>query len=292
MKTEVKKIDGTKRQLSIEVSGDIVKNKFEEVFKKIAQEAKVAGFRVGHVPRDILEKNFSSAACDLVLKELLPDIYKKAIEKEALEVIEMPAISDVKLERNMLSFKAEVEVSPEIKLKNYKGVRLAYKRIEVNPDEIKRSIDSLKESRKIDNLDDNFANGLGYCSLSELEKSIEAQLFTQKQNQERKTREDEVIKSITKDLDFKVPQSMANRQLQELIRQAKLDMALKGLSREKIDEQEKPLAEQLTPAAKQQVKVYLVLSEIAKKENIALDEHMPAKVIEFLLKEADWKEAS
>ena len=60
MKTEVKKIDSTKREVSIEVSGEIVKNKFEDAFKKLGKEAKVPGFRVGNVPRDILEKNFSS----------------------------------------------------------------------------------------------------------------------------------------------------------------------------------------------------------------------------------------
>ena len=29
-----------------------------------------------------------------------------------------------------------------------------------------------------------------------------------------------------------------------------------------------------------------------EKENIALDDHMPRHVMEFLLKEADWKEAA
>ena len=47
MKTEVKKIDATKREVSIAVEGDIVKNKFEDVFKKIGLEAKVPGFRPG-----------------------------------------------------------------------------------------------------------------------------------------------------------------------------------------------------------------------------------------------------
>ena len=48
----------------------------------------------------------------------------------------------------------------------------------------------------------------------------------------------------------------------------------------------------MRPEAKRQVKVYLVLSEIAKKENIPLDDHMPHQVMEFLLREADWKEVS
>ncbi len=81
---------------------------------------------------------------------------------------------------------------------------------------------------------------------------------------------------------------MVHRQLQELLRQAKMDMAMKGAPREKIEEQEETLSEQLRPDAKRQVQIYLIMSEIAKKENIALDDHMPAKVIELLFKEAQW----
>lgn len=290
MKTEIKKVGDNKSEISVEIGGDIVKNKFEEVFKKIAKDAKVKGFRQGNAPRDILEKQYSSFAHEQVLKELVPDAYNQAIGKEGLDVVGMPDIADVKLERDSLSFKATVEVSPEIKIKDYKGIKVGGKKIEVSPDEIKRGIDSLKESKKADNADDAFAWGLGYPSLLELEKYIETQLYIQKQNQERKKREDQIIGHISKGLNFNVPQSMVNRQLEELLRQAKLEMALKGLPPDKIDEREKSLVQELTPVAQQQVRIYLILSEIAKKENIPQDDHMPSKVMELLLREADWKE--
>jgi FKBP-type peptidyl-prolyl cis-trans isomerase (trigger factor) len=290
MKTEVKKLDSTKREINIEVEGDVVKNKFEDAFKEIAKDAKVPGFRAGNVPRDILEKNFSSHAHEMVLKGLIPDLYNQAIEKEGLEVLELPDISDVKLDRMSLSFKATVEITPEIPVKNYKGLKVEYKKIEVAPDEIKRSIDSLKESRKIYTVDDNFARGLGYPDLPRLEAAIERQIYLQKENIERQKIESGLIESILKDLDFKLPASLVARQLEDLIRQTKVDMALKGAPREKIDEQEKTLREHLEPEAKRQVRVFLVLSAIAKKENIPQDDHLPHHVMEFLLKEAQWKE--
>jgi trigger factor len=289
MKTEVKKVDATKRELNIEVSGDVVKNKFEDIFKKISQEAKVPGFRPGHAPRDIIEKNYSSAAHEQVLKELIPDVYNEAIKKEGLEVVELPEISEVKLDRNILSFKATVEVNPQINLKEYKGRKISYKKPTVSPDEIKRFIDSLKEARKLETLDDSFAKSLGYPDLQELEKALERQILIQKDNQQRQNLEGEIIEGLIKDLDFKIPQSLLSRQLQELVRQGKLDLALKGVAREKIEEQEKILLKELEPEARKQVKVYLVLSEIAKKENIPLDDHMPRRVIELLLREASWE---
>jgi len=292
MKTEVKKLDGTKREISISVNGDIVKNKFEDVFKRIAQEAKVPGFRQGHAPRDILEKHYSAHAHERALKELVPDVYNEAIGKEGLDVIELPEISEVKLDRNNLSFKATVEVSPEIPINNYKNQKINYKNITVTADEIKRDTDYLKESRKLDSVDDNFARSLGYPNLTELEKAVERQILLKKDNQERQRIENELIDNLIKDLDFKIPQSLIRRQLEDLVKQAKVELALKGMPREKIDEQEKKLSSELEPEAKKQVKVYLVLAEIAKKESIPLDDHMPRRVMEFLLKEAEWQESS
>jgi FKBP-type peptidyl-prolyl cis-trans isomerase (trigger factor) len=119
---------------------------------------------------------------------------------------------------------------------------------------------------------------------------MERHLLIQKDNEARQKMENELIEALTKDLDFKVPQTLVNRQLQDLMRQAKVDLALKGVERKKIEEEEQALNKELEPEARKQVKVYLVLSEIAKKENMPLDDQMPRRVMEFLLKEADWQE--
>ena len=289
MKTEVKRIDNNTREINVEVSGEVVKNKFEEVFKRISSEAKVPGFRPGHAPRDILEKQFGAAAHEQVLKELIPDIYNQAVNNEKLDVIELPQISEVKLDNDTLSFKAKVEISPEIDIKDYRNIPLNYKNVSVAQDEVKRSIDSFKESRKLDKLDDSLARSLGYPSLAELEKVLEKQIFLQKENNQRQKLESEIIDNLLKGLDFKLPQSLVKRQSEDMLRQAKIDLALKGVPREKIDAQESKMREELEPEARNQVKVYLVLSAIAKKEAITLDDHMPRKVMEFLLREANWK---
>lgn len=288
-KSEVKKIDATKRQVFIEVEGERIKKKFEEVFAAIAKEAKAPGFRPGHVPRDILEKNYSQAAHEQVLKELIPDVYNEVIAREALDVVELPEISEVKLERSKLSFTATVDISPEIKVADYKGIKVKYEPPAVTPEDIKRYLDSMKESRKIETIDDGFARSLGYPALSGLEKSLERQVTIQKENQQRQKMEAQIIEKITQGLDFKLPASLLQRQLQEMLRQAKLDLALKGVPRAKIDEQETAMLAELEPEAKKQVKIYLVMSAIAKKENIPVDDNMPRRVMEFLLKNADWK---
>jgi len=288
MKTEVKKLDSTKCEINVAVNGELVKNKFEEVFAQIAKEAKVPGFRPGKAPRDVLEKHYAAIVHEQVLKELVPDVYNQAITAEKLDVIELPQITDVKLDRSNLSFKATVEVTPEIAVKNYKQQVINYKEISVSPDEVNRQIDAVKESAKAQNLDDQFSRSLGYPNLPELRKAVERQIFMTKENQERQRIENELIENITKGLEFKLPAALVERQTQDMLRQTKIDLAMRGLPRDKIDEQEKLLLEKIQPEAAKQVKIYLILSQIAKKENIVIDDHMPAKVMEFLLREANW----
>ncbi len=289
MKTEVKKIDAIKRQISVAVSGEIVKNKFEDVYKSVSKEAKIPGFRPGHAPRDMIEKQYSSLIHEQVLKELVPHVYEEAVNQEKLDVLELPQISDVRLDKENLSFTATVEVAPEIKVRNYKGIKLVFKKASVSADEVKRSIDSLKEARKAEVVDDKFARSLAYPELAQLEKSVERQILMRKEEQERAKMENQIAEAITKDLDFNLPSSLVSRQLADLVKQAKLDLALKGLTREQIEEHDKGLRAEFEATAKKQVKVYLVLAEIAKREAIAFDNQMSTRVMEFLLKEADWQ---
>lgn len=288
MKTEVKKIDSTKREIDIEVSGDIVKNKFEEVFKKIGQEAEIAGFRPGKAPRDILEKHYSSIAHEEVLKSLVPEIYNKAIESENLDVVDLPKISEVKLNKDTLSFTATVEIKPQIQLKDYKGIKINYKDIEVSQEEVKARVGSIKESRKIENIDDSVAKSLGYPTFLDLEKAIKAQIYLQKENEQRIKIEQDIIKHLIKEADFTLPLSLVERQLKDMVSRGKIELALRGVSEEDISKQEDKLSEQLKPEAEKQVRIYLILEAIAKKENITLNDQMPARTMEFLLREANW----
>ncbi len=289
MKAEVKKLDSATREIAVEVSGDAVKNKFEEVFKKITQEAKIKGFRPGHAPRDLIEKEYSHVAHEQVLRELIPEVYQQVLDEEKIEAVDYPQISDVKLERSSLSFKARVEVNPEINIKNYRGVKLSYSKSVVSADELKRNLDSLKESRKIDVLDDAFAQGLGYPALEELKSVMERQIAVNKDNAQRHDIEHQLIDSLTKGLDVKLPQSLVAKQLEDMLRQTKVDLALKGVPKEKIVEQEAALRKEIEPQARKQVLVYLVLASIARAENIPVDDHMTHKVMEFLYKNAQWE---
>ena len=297
MKVEAKKLDASKVQLDIEVPQETVKKKFEEVYEKVGKEARIPGFRPGKAPKDILEKHHGRLIQDEVIKGLIPEAYRGSIEREKIDVVEMPEISQVKLESNILSFRAVVEVKPQIEIKDYKNIKLKYKKTAASPEEIDKSLDSLKETHKaclpagkVSALDDKFAKGLGYKTLANLRSSIERRLLTQKEDEVRRQLQEDLLKQILDKARFRVPPSLIAQRLEELVKDAKVQLALRQVPREQIASHDEKLRKELQADAEAQVKTFLVLEEIAKKENITDTERLTQRTIEFLLSEANWME--
>ncbi len=288
MKVQTKKINGTKVELDIEVPQEIVKKKFDQVYEQIGKEAKIPVFRPGKEPRDILEKHHSRLAQEEVIKNLIPEVYADSIEKEKFRVVDLPQISDVKLQSNILSFKASVEVLPEIEVKDYRNIKLDLKKTAVAPEEVDNVLDELKASHNGNQIDEKFARGLGYRTVDEMRSSIQRQLWQEKERAARYNLQDSLVQQIVGRVKCAVPQSLVNKRLQELVRQAKAQMLMRGSTKEEAEVKDPEMRKQLLQDAQLQVKSFLVLQEIARKENIPQEDNVSEKVIQFLLSEADW----
>lgn len=288
MKTEVKKIDQHKRELSVEVQGEVITEKFNQVYDKINKEAKVPGFRAGKVPRDILEKHYSAVAQQEALKELLPEVYNQALDHAQLEPVNMPEISEVNLGKENLSFKANLEVKPNIDLKNYLGLKVGFKALEASEEEINKAIDNLKKNYT-DMPEEDLAHSLGYPGPGALKNVLEKQIYLEKARSQQAAIENKIIEELLGQVNFQAPSSLISQQLERFLKQAEVDLALRGMNKEDIEKQRPKMQENLLPQAEKQVRVFLVLEEVARRENIPRDDKMIQKVIEFLLRKADWK---
>lgn len=289
MKRELKKIDATKRELLVEVFSENFRKKFEEVYKKVSPDLKVQGFRPGKAPRDVIEKHFGQALRQQTIEEIIPETINKIIEEDKLELLDTPQISDIKWVNDTFSFKANFEVKPEISIDKYKGIKIKSEKIEVTDTEVDNFLNKLKEEKKLDSIDDNLPHMLGYSDLASLKEVIKFELWTQKDNQRKANIEGAIIKEISENAKFVLPESLVERRLKELTAQAKARLAMQGFSQEDVDKKEDEFKKRLKEQAETDVRVYLILEEIAHRENIAHDQNIGLKVLEFLYKEAKWE---
>ncbi len=295
MKAELKKIDACKRQLNIELSKEIIDKKFEEVYKEIGKQANIKGFRPGKVPKDILIKHHAQLAREEVLKSLIPEYYQKALMEQSLAAVDLPEIQDIKFTDDFLSFKAEFEIRPEIKIKQYKGLKVKRKSADVSDDDVEKALDYLKKSKgdkEEVKIDDDFAKGMGYPSLKELREMLRKQLEISKEQQVKMDVENQVIEQLIKNSDLAVPQGSVVKQLDYMVKQTKQNLAYQGMKQEDVEKKDEELRKRFKDDAAKSVKVFFILDKIAELENIKIEkEHdLTRTVIEFLLKEAQWQE--
>ncbi len=287
MKVTSKQSKNNKVFLNVEVPRETVHKKFNEVYDRIGRGAKVSGFRPGKAPRQVLEQHHSQVAREEVIKDLVADSYDKTVKEERIDVIDLPQISEVELKDDVLTYKAEVEVKPEIKIGQYKGLKLKKDEIKVTASDVTAAIDDLKKDRgDID--EERLARSLGYRSRQEFAECLEKQIFLKKENEARARLEKELIDQALRNSSFEVPRTLVERRARELEHQAAHQMANYGMAEDEIKKRIEEYRPKFTAQAEEQVRVYLVLEAIARKEEIASDDKMLNRAIELLFAEAEW----
>lgn len=126
VRATAEKLENNKVALTIEIEAEKVDAALDRAYRKLAREVTIPGFRKGRAPRKVIEARLGKQALyDEALEELIPAAYFQAIEQEDIDPIDQPSLTDVEIEEGRpLRFKAEVLVAPEVKLGEYKGVRV------------------------------------------------------------------------------------------------------------------------------------------------------------------------
>lgn len=297
MKVEVKKVDALKRELKFEIPRETVNQAMDEVYIEIGKHAKIKGFRPGKVPRNILVNSHGQLAKDETIKKIIPQAYHDGVHQHQLNPIDMPEITDVDLKDGVLTFTATLDIRPEVKVGEYKGIKVTRKTSEVTDEEMNKTLEFFKKGRgegdKEVTVDDAFAKGMGFPSLEEFKTALKRQMEFDKDRSNRMDIENQIVEDLIKNAKLIVPQSLVKRQMYHRLNDSLKRLQQQGMKEEELKTKAEELQKQLEPIVERDVKIYLILEEIGKQENIVADpnESVPAKVMEFLLKEAAWQDA-
>lgn len=295
MDREVKKIDKLKRTIKIEVSGEEFLKEKNQVYSKKAEGLKVPGFRPGSAPLDILERHHSKFLKDELLKEVLPRLYRKALEDSKILPAGLPNVYDIKLTADRLSFSVDFETRPEIEVKesSYKGIKIKDKNCEVGEIEIEKVLTNLKEGiKKVVNkdLDDqDLAKWASFSDLKSMRATIRAQLFLEKSRERRADIDKQIRTQLLKTVKVDLPKGEVDRHHQELIDREISRLQHQGTSQEDIDKYKKDLSDKLEPIAREDIKLFYILEAIAKQEGIKVDNNLGDVILGLILSQAEYQ---
>ena len=148
VKVAVEELEACKRRLAVEAPVDVVQKEWERAYGRVQKQARLPGFRKGHVPRSLVKLHFADDVRREVAEHLIPDIYRQALSEARLDPVNEPDLTDVKLEENApLSFVAVVEVKPAIELGDYKGVEVQHAPKAITDDEVTATLEQMREQQ-------------------------------------------------------------------------------------------------------------------------------------------------
>ena len=141
----VKKLSETVYEVSATRSGEELKNLKKHVLVHF-KDAKVDGFRKGHVPADVLEKKFKKEIEGEILNHIISEEYRKAVEENNLS-----PIADIKLEKyedneDNVEVVFTIPVLPEITLGDYKSVKVEKEALDVNDEKVNAEIEIMRSN--------------------------------------------------------------------------------------------------------------------------------------------------
>jgi trigger factor len=146
MQVSQKSLTDTSVQLTVTADAAALVRLKQVVLQKLAPSVNLSGFRAGKAPLNLVEKNLDQSRLQTeFLDEAVNAFYIDAINHQKLRPVAQPKISITKfVPFDALEFRAEVEVVGEVKLANYKTLKVAKPLVNVTAKDINDVLGKLK----------------------------------------------------------------------------------------------------------------------------------------------------
>ena len=144
MKFDVEELEGLKRKINITIPEEVVTKRVNEAYKVLNRQVKIPGFRPGKIPQKVLEKQVPMQSLGDMFQELMQEYYEEALHKSGLKPTGQPEIDHAGMQNvkrdEPLKFAVILDVKPELKVKDYKGLKFKKKEAVVKDEEIEETL--------------------------------------------------------------------------------------------------------------------------------------------------------
>jgi trigger factor len=139
----------TRVELEFSVSEAELAAAEDRVFRRLAKDVRLPGFRKGKVPRKIFDQTYGSqTVTNEAVDEVVPELYAKAVREHDLEPVERPKFEVLEeAQGRPTRLKATVEVRPAIALGQYRGVAVTRPPVAVTDADVDQSLEALARER-------------------------------------------------------------------------------------------------------------------------------------------------
>lgn len=147
-KITVESPESWQRVIKVNVPDAEYNRQYQQRLAAAVREHKRPGFRKGKTPRSMVEKELGSRLRRDTFEGLVPQAYREAVIEHRLFPINEPQMSNLHLENGEdVSFDLTIEVRPEVEVKDYEGMALSERQVNITDDEVDEVLTRLRDSR-------------------------------------------------------------------------------------------------------------------------------------------------
>ena len=171
--------DASKGTLTFEIDVDTIKKGLDEAFVETKKKIIVPGFRKGRVPRQIFDQMYGEESLyQDALNKVLPQAYSDAVKEAGIEPVAQPQINIKSMEKDQpWVLTATVDVKPEVKLGDYKGMEVPKQDTTVSDADVAAELEKKRQQQAVLGLEEGKPAEKGDTVVIDYEGSIDGKKF-------------------------------------------------------------------------------------------------------------------
>jgi len=143
MDIKVEKLEKNETKLTIKLSTKEQSDYEIQTGEMLSNSVKIAGFRAGKAPLDLVKKQIGSDKFTAyMLETFIPEVYAKAIKAEKLIPVSHPNVKVIK--ESPIEIEAVFANIPELDLSKVEKIKIKAPVVKVSKDEVKEELDRIK----------------------------------------------------------------------------------------------------------------------------------------------------
>ncbi len=147
MQVAAEKLSPVLLELAIEVEAGKVNEELAKAYSQLGKRAKIRGFRPGKAPRKVLAHLYGPRIQQDVAQRLVDQTYQDAIGQQKVQAVSQPRIEPSEVKDNQpFSYKARVEIVPEIESVNYDGFEVKRPSTKVTEEALNEQLEGLRRA--------------------------------------------------------------------------------------------------------------------------------------------------
>ncbi len=148
-KATVENISTVQKRLNIEIPDDVVNKEFDHQFSIVQKKANLKGFRPGKAPLSMIRQLYTTYVTGDVINGLIGKSLESVLGDLKLNAVGTPVVEKMQDPKkdSPFVFSVIVDVMPDFKVENYKGIKIKVNKFEVKEEDTVEELQRISRRR-------------------------------------------------------------------------------------------------------------------------------------------------